>query len=134
MKKIFSYFLCVVFVLLLTECNNTDNEELVGIWKVESLSINDTNLPGGGLENWLWEFNEEGGYMINAEGGTEKGTYKKENNSLTLHPVSNAERPDLTYTISHLDSANLKLSSITDKSKMLISFVKVAAGEMGEKD
>ena len=134
MKKIFSCFLCTLFVLLLTECNNTANEELVGIWKVESLKINDTELPGGGLENWLWEFNEEGGYMINAEGGKEKGTYKRKKNELTLHPVSNAERPDLTYTISHLDSANLKLSSSTDKSKMYINFVKVNEGEIGEKD
>lgn len=134
MKKLL--FVCVVFasIFLLTNCQNEGKEKLTGIWKLDVMDINNTPISGSSLGGWLWEFNDEGGYLINVAGAVEKGTYKLSKEKLTLSSVTNKDRPDQTYTIAKLDSASLNLVSATEKNKTSLTFIKVSGGEVGEKD
>jgi len=134
MKKNVSAFLIVLSVFLLIGCHNESKDKLTGIWKLDVMDINHTPLRGSSLGNWLWEFNEEGGYLINVSGEVEKGTYKLDKDKLTLKSVTHKERPKQTFTVAKLDSANLNLVSVTDKNTSSLFFVKMRGEDVGEKD
>ena len=134
MKKAISVFSILLSLLYLTNCNHESKEKLVGIWKLDIMDINHTPLRGSSLGTWLWEFNEEGGYLVNVAGQIEKGIYKISKDKLTLQSVTHKDRPDQTYTIAKLDSANLNLVSVTDKNTSSLSFVKLKGADMEEKD
>ena len=94
MKKI-CFVLSVFFsVLLLGNCSNKSKKQLTGIWKLNMMDINNTPIQGSSLGSWLWEFNEEGGYMVNVAGAIEKGTYKIDKIKLKITWVTNKYRSD----------------------------------------
>lgn len=133
MKKIFFAAGVLLFALFLANCSSEHKEKLTGIWKLEVMDINNTPIRGSSLGNWLWEFNEEGGYLINVAGEVEKGTYKLDKETLTLSSMTNKDRPDQTYSIVKLDSVTLNLVSASEKNKTSLSFIKIK-GDAGEKD
>ncbi len=133
MKKLLFVLSVIVSVVFLTNCQSEQKEKLAGIWKLDVMDINNTPISGSSLGGWLWEFNEEGGYLINVAGAVEKGTYKIDKEELTLSSVTNKDRPAQTYTIAKLDSASMNLVSISEKNKTSLSFIKMK-GEVGETD
>ena len=132
-KNNFVVFL-VFSALLLCNCRSEETEKLVGIWKLEILDINGTALRGTSLGNWLWEFNDKGGYLINVAGAVQKGKYTLHNRQLKLDPVGSKEPPGQIYSVAKLDSSALHLVSSTDKNKTMLFFIKIGSKEIGEKD
>jgi hypothetical protein len=120
--------------LFLAACQTKSKEKLTGIWKLEVMDINNTPLRGNSLGNWMWEFNDEGGYLVNVAGAVEKGTYKVEKDRLTLKPVSPAKRPEQNYTIVKLDSVSLNLTTASEQNKTSLYFIKMKGEEVAEKD
>src|SRR5436189_70941 len=134
MKKSFVVVRVIESVMFLANCHSERKEKLAGIWKLDVMDINNTPISGSSLGSWLWEFNDEGGYLINIAGAVEKGTYKVDKEKLTLSSVTNKDRPDQIYTIVKLDSVLLNLTSATEKNKTTLSFIKVKGEEVVEKD
>ena len=134
MKKFCILFGVVLALCFLADCHHKSKEKLVGIWKLDVMDINHTQLRGSSLGNWLWEFNEEGGYLINIAGEVEKGIYKVDDKKLTLKSVTHKERPEQTYTVTKLDSANLNLVAVSEKNSTSLYFVKLKSEDVGEKD
>jgi hypothetical protein len=132
MKKLISS--AAILIFLLAGCHNKGKEKLTGIWKLEVMDINNTALRGSSLGNWLWEFNEEGGYLVNVAGAVEKGTYKIDKDKLTMKPVTPAERPEQIYSIAKLDSVSLNLVTASEKNKTSLFFMKVKGEDVVEKD
>jgi hypothetical protein len=132
MKKLISS--AAILIFLLAGCHNEGKEKLTGIWKLEVMDINNTALRGSSLGNWLWEFNDKGGYLVNVAGAVEKGTYKIDKDKLTMKPVTPAERPEQIYTIAKLDSASLNLVTASEKNNTSLFFVRVKGEEVVEKD
>jgi hypothetical protein len=132
MKKLISSAAMLIFIL--AGCHNTGKEKLTGIWKLQVMDINNTALRGSSLGNWLWEFNDKGGYLANVAGAVEKGTYKIDKDKLTMKPVTPAERPEQIYTIAKLDSASLNLVTASEKNKTSLFFVRVKGEEVAERD
>lgn len=130
--KLWAATLCCV--LLLTQCNNEQKEKLVGIWRVTEVKINGTTMDVTTFGNWLWEFNEGGGYMVNLAGVKEKGTYKISDKELAVKSVTYAEKPETVYAISKLDAQEMILiSSESAKNTTTIRFSKTS-GEVKEED
>ena len=123
-----------LLMLLLAACSDKQNQKIVGIWKLNTLEVNGVSIQGESLGNWLWEFNEEGGYLINVAGAIEKGRYTFDKNNLTLKSITSKDRPEQHYTVEKLDSTSLNLTSVTDKNTSKLNFVKIDEGELGEKD
>lgn len=134
MKKICLPTCLALSLLFLTSCQNKTREKLTGVWKLEIMDINNTPLQGSAFGRWLWEFNEEGGYLINVDGAVEKGTYLVDKDKLTLKSVTQKERPDQVFTIANLDSANMNLVSATDKNTTSLTFIKLESRDVAEKD
>lgn len=134
MKKICLTTCIALAILFFTSCQNKAKEKLTGVWKLEIMDINNTPLQGSAFGRWLWEFNEEGGYLINVDGAVEKGRYIVDKDKLTLKSVTQKERPDQVFTIAKLDSANMNLVSATDKNTTSLTFIKLESGEVAEKD
>ncbi len=124
----------VLALLFVLGCNSRKNDALTGIWKLRTMDINGVTIQGESLGNWLWEFNNEGGYMINVAGAIEKGKFDFDGKKLTLKSLTNKERPEQTYNVLQLDSTALNISSTTDKNTSKLNFIKVDDGELGEKD
>ncbi|MES2620965.1 MAG: lipocalin family protein [Bacteroidota bacterium] len=134
MKKIRLTACIALSFLLIASCENKAKEKLTGVWKLEIMDINNTPLQGSSFGRWLWEFNEEGGYLINVDGAVEKGTYKVDKDKLTLKSITQKERPDQVFTIAKLDSANMNLVSATDKNTTSLTFIKMESEDVAEKD
>ncbi|MFN8298859.1 MAG: lipocalin family protein [Chitinophagales bacterium] len=124
----------LVAVLFLSQCKNKTVEQLTGIWQVSKADVNGTSIDGSTLGNWLWEFNDEGGYLVLAAGAKEKGTYKVTGQTLTLKSVTYKDRAETVYTISSLDSVNLVLHSESNGNKSTFTFIRKGEGEVGEDD
>ena len=73
MKKSFSLITIVALAGLLVQCAHKGDKKLEGIWQLNSMSMNGTRISGTDLGIWLWEFNEEGGYLTIVAGAKEKG-------------------------------------------------------------
>ena len=130
-----SYVLAILFyVLILSSCNNKNGEKLVGIWQLQLMDVNGSKLQGNSLGNWLWEFNEEGGYLADIGGAREKGRYDFKGNTLKLQAVTSKDKPAQLYTVTNIDSVHLDLVSTEVNSKAALHFVKIQAGQVGEKD
>ena len=130
-KSIIATLIIMVFA---AACNNQKNEALTGIWKLKTMDINGVSIQGEALGNWLWEFNDEGGYMINVAGAIEKGKYNYDGQKLILKSLTSKDRPEQTYNVIQLDSVSMLLSSVTDKNTSKLNFIKIDEGELGEKD
>lgn len=133
MKKQIRIAAIAVLVLLLTQCSN-EKKHIAGVWKMTEMEINGTVLQGSSLGNWLWEFNDEGGYLFNVSGAVEKGKYELKENELSLQSVTIKERPVQKYVVTLLDSVNMQLSAVGEQNKTSLKFVKTAEGEMEERD
>jgi uncharacterized protein (TIGR03067 family) len=133
MKKLRLIVPVLLLLLVVVRCNR-GNEKLEGIWQLQKMNINGTELDATNMGNWHWEFNDEGGYMINMDGAIEKGTYKLKDKLITLKCTTNKEKPEIDYTITNLDSTQLVLSAKGAKNSSVLTFIKRAAGEMGEDD
>lgn len=123
-----------LFLLFITQCRSKEEKQLTGIWKLETMNINGTEMSGASLGEWLWEFNDEGGYLVMVAGAKEKGKFKVKEGRLSMKSVTIAERPETTYEITQLDSAALKLKAVSDKNSSSLSFIKIDEGETGEDD
>jgi hypothetical protein len=133
-KTVYLLLFSLLFLLLLTQCRNKQEKQLVGVWKMETMNINGTEMSGASLGEWLWEFNDEGGYLVMVAGAKEKGKFKVKEGRLSMKSVTIAERPETSYEIVQLDSTVLKLKAISDKNSSSLSFIKIDAGEPGEDD
>jgi hypothetical protein len=134
MKKIVAIILQGLFVLILAQCNQKNKSNLIGVWKLQQMEINGTKLQGSSLGNWMWEFNEEGGYLSDIAGAKEKGMYKLSGVNLIIKPVGAEKWPERSFTISKLDSSELRLVANGEKNKSSMWFIRVKADAVGEKD
>ncbi len=134
MKQIKLWIASICCMLMLTQCNNEQKEKLVGIWRVTEVKINGTTMDMTTFGNWLWEFNDGGGYMVNLGGVKEKGNYKINDKELVVKSVTNAEKPETVYAISKLDTQEMILTSKEDaKNTTTLRFIKTS-GEVAEED
>lgn len=133
MKKYILITAAALLVLLLTRCGN-EKRHIAGIWKLTEMEINGTVLQGSSLGNWLWEFNDEGGYLFNVSGAVEKGKYDLTGNELSLKSVTVKERPVQKYVVTLLDSVSMELTAVSEQNKTNLKFVKTAQGEGEERD
>jgi len=133
MKKLRLIIPVLVLLMVAVRCNR-GNEKLEGIWQLQKMNVNGTELDATNMGNWHWEFNDEGGYMINMDGAIEKGTYKLKNKQITFKSTSNTQKPETEYTIAGIDSVQLILTAKGAKNSSTLTFIKRAAGEMGEDD
>lgn len=124
MKKHTGWLGLILLCLFLSQCANKEHEKIVGIWQLEQMNINGTNMDGHSLGEWLWEFNEDGGYMTNVGGETEKGWYKLKDKELKIKITTVENREEQIYLVNLLDSAHLELTSSGDKNKATIRFLK----------
>lgn len=124
MKKNFGWIGVILLGLFLSQCTNKENEKIVGIWQLEQMNINGTNMDGHSLGEWLWEFNEDGGYMTNVGGETEKGWYKLKDKELKIKITTVENREEQIYLVNLLDSAHLELASTGNENKATIRFLK----------
>ena len=124
-KKIFFITIVIMSLLFFTQCESKTKRELTGIWQLQTMNINGTVLDGNSLGNWLWEFNDEGGYLTSVAGVKEKGLYKLKSEILTLQSVTSKERPGQVYVVSHLDSLQMELVSDDKKNKTTLHFLKL---------
>ncbi|MFN8323773.1 MAG: hypothetical protein U0T74_14010 [Chitinophagales bacterium] len=129
-----SIIITLVIMVFAAACNNKKNEALTGIWKLKTMDVNGVSIQGEALGNWLWEFNDEGGYMINVAGAIEKGKYNYDGKKLILKSLTSKDRPEQTYNVVQLDSVSMLLSSVTDNNTSKLNFIKIDEGELGEKD
>ena len=133
MKYILRYSALAVICLILAQCNQKA-KPIAGIWKMTEMEINGTTLQGTSLGNWLWEFNDEGGFLFNVSGAVEKGKYTLTDTELVLESVTVKGRPPQRYVVTLLDSAQLHLSSFSEQNKTSLKFVKTSEAEMEEDD
>lgn len=124
MKRFTGWVGVIWLILFLAQCQQEGDKKLVGIWQLEKMNINGTEIDGHSLGNWLWEFNEEGGYLSNVAGQTEKGWYKLKDKQLRLQITSKENRTEQIYLVGKLDTASLELSSKDEKNKATFRFIK----------
>lgn len=113
-----------VSLLFFTQCNQRGDEKLTGVWQLEQMNINGTEMDGQSLGVWLWEFNREGGFLSNVAGNTEKGWYKLANNKLTVQITSEENRAEQVYSVSKLDSASFEIITTEGKNNGTLRFVR----------
>ncbi|MBL0308590.1 MAG: hypothetical protein IPP77_02550 [Bacteroidetes bacterium] len=65
MKKYFGRSITILLVLILAQCANKEKKQIIGVWQLEQMDINGTRIDGHDMGRWLWEFNDEGGYLTN---------------------------------------------------------------------
>ncbi len=134
LRKSVYLLLAAGIIILLAQCSSKTKEQLVGIWRVDKVELNGTQMDGNTAGNWMWEFNEEGGYMIVASGMTEKGKYDLNGKTLKLKSVSNPDKEETVFSIQSIDSLHLDLASDTKDNKTLLHFIKTKGGELEEED
>ncbi len=133
MKKYTATLALVLTLLLINSCNSK-KEKLEGIWKLDVMEMNGTQLSGTSLGEWFWEFNEQGGYLVMVAGAKEKGRYQLKGDQLSMKSVTNEQKPETVYKITRLDSAVLNIESIGEKNHLQLFFIKTDKGETDEKD
>lgn len=133
MKKYTATLALALTLLLINSCNSK-KEKLEGIWKLDVMEMNGTQLSGTSLGEWFWEFNEQGGYLVMVAGAKEKGRYQLKGDQLSMKSVTNEQKPETVYKITRLDSAVLNIESIGEKNHLQLFFIKTDKGETDEKD
>lgn len=133
MKKYTATLALALTLLLINSCNSK-KEKLEGIWKLDVMEMNGTQLSGTSMGEWFWEFNEQGGYLVMVAGAKEKGRYQLKGDQLSMKSVTNEQKPETVYKITRLDSAVLNIESIGEKNHLQLFFIKTDKGETDEKD
>ena len=133
MKKSIVFF-AFISLLFLTQCKNKGDEKLAGIWQLEQMNVNGTEMDGQSLGVWLWEFNFKGGFLSNVAGNTEKGWYKLANNKLKVKITSVEDRTEQVYSVSKLDSVSLVITTTEGKNNGTMRFVRRETFSGGEED
>ena len=82
MKRISCSLIIYLLLISISSCGDKRKEQLTGIWHLQLMDINGTQLQGNSIGNWLWEFNMEGGYLTDIAGAREKGRYELKENQL----------------------------------------------------
>lgn len=127
--------ICTITLLLfITRCADKSKEKLLGVWQVTEVNMNGTSMDAGSIGNWWWEFNDEGGYMINLGGVKEKGRYKVSGEELHMQSVTIPDRPETVYHITKIDSVSMQLDGSTGSNKTILNLVRMKPGEGGEED
>lgn len=124
MKK--TLVILAAIILSITACTSKREQQLHGLWKMESMDLNGTVIRGESLGRWMYEFNDKGGYMVDVSGVKEKGKYKLEEKKLTLTSLTFEDKPATTFDVVVFDSVNLELFSKTDNNQTRIKLVKIA--------
>lgn len=129
MKKLF-FSVCILgSSLFLSQCGNPTKEKLQGIWRVEEVDLNGTVMDATSFGSWMWEFNEEGGYMVNLSGAKVKGTYTAKDKKLTLKPEAEKEQEASVYDIDTLTDKEMQLTTLSStKNKSTLRFIKTEKG------
>jgi hypothetical protein len=135
MKKLIAPVLGLLILIGLTQCRSSQEKKIVGVWQLQELVINGTTLQGSSLGNWLWEFNDAGGYLTEVAGVREKGRYTLKGDALNLKITTEKDRPDQVYKVARLDSIELDLLSIENVNKQSMRFLRRKVSEVtGDKD
>lgn len=113
----------IILLTLLYSCSN-QNEKLVGIWKMQEVSINGSSLYFEEIGMPYLEFNKKGGYMLEMSGVVEKGCYKVCDGKLTLKPKVEGKSPQ-DLIIDSLGKDMVKYHSQTDKNRMDVVLFRV---------
>lgn len=134
--KLTGVIVLLVLLVSLTQCKSKFERNLVGVWQLQELVINGASLKGNSLGNWLWEFNDAGGYLTDVAGMREKGRYALKDSVLTLKIMIPKDGPTQIYRVLKLDTAALELFSYENRNKTTLRFVKRKINEVsqGEKD
>jgi hypothetical protein len=118
-----------LFILLVfSACMHHGSKQLTGIWQLTVMNMNGTKLEGNSLGVWRWEFNDEGGYLVDVAGAREKGTYTLKDDKLTLKSITYKERPETVYKVAKLDSTQLELIAESEKNRTTLNFIKTEKG------
>ena len=134
--KLILVFTALFLVLSLTQCKSKNEKNLVGVWQLQTLVINGALLQGNSLGNWLWEFNEQGGYLTDVAGMREKGKYTLKDSILTLKILIPKDGPTQVYKVIKLDTAQLDLFYFENHNRSTLHFIKRNVGDVaaGDKD
>lgn len=111
-----------LMIVLLMGCTRS-HPELTGIWRVQSYAMNGTVIPGSNLGNPLYEFNDQGGYLIIASGVEEKGTFTLDDKLLTYH-CTTQKKPDQSFRITRMDSVYLEYEALNDSNQLIVKLIK----------
>jgi hypothetical protein len=124
-KTVYLLLFASAFLLILTQCRNKQEKQLYGIWKLDVMEVNGTEISGSSLGEWMWEFNEEGGYLVMVAGAKEKGKYSLKDGKLTMKSVTVKEKPETVYEVTRLDSAAMNLTAEGEKNTSHLHFIKI---------
>ena len=129
MKKLLPLFL----LAFLASCQVKDTR-LVGIWKIQEVSINGATMLHEDIGQPLIEFNDKGGYMLKMGNTIEKGGIKnpvekgkytiRDENFLKLEP-NNAGKPSQELFIDSVAKDIVKYHSQTPQNRMDVLLVRV---------
>ncbi len=133
MRKYTAILAVAILAMLINSCHSK-KKQLEGVWKLDVMEMNDTQLSGNSLGEWFWEFNEQGGYLVMVAGAKEKGRYQLKGDQLSMKSVTNEQKPETVYKIVKLDTAVLNIESVSEKNHLQLFFIKTDQGEVGEKD
>ena len=134
MKKITRVLVGLIIVLTITQCHSKEESKIAGVWQLSTAYINGSEIPGASMGNWLWEFNDAGGFLTDIGGMREKGIYTLKDSVLTIRLTNSKAKPNQIYTITRLDTSELDLKS-SDTAQVRFRFIKRSASEVsGEKD
>ena len=130
--RIFSTaIICTVILAGVASCNK-NKDKITGIWQLKLMDIKGANISGSSLGDWLWEFNQAGGYLTDIAGAKEKGRYQLEGGKLTLRPFDTKNRPAVVYNIAFLDSSEMDLVSSDPQTPTKFYFFKRSAADVTE--
>jgi len=136
MRKFIVPILGIIIMMGLTQCHSNSEKKIVGVWQLKELVVNGTVLQGSSLGNWLWEFNEAGGYLTDVAGMREKGTYTLKDSILSLKLVTEKSQPKQVYKVARLDSVELDLIANDANNRQSLRFIKRKVSDVvgGDKD
>jgi len=132
MRKLYVPILGLFVLLGLAQCHSKAEKDLVGVWQLQQMKVGSTTLPGSSMGNWLWEFNEAGGYLADVAGMREKGFYTLKDSSLTLQLGKDKSKPGQVYKITRLDAVELDLVSNEKQTTSELRFKKRSVGDVNQ--
>jgi len=98
-----------------TPSPDQQNNQLIRAWKMDSVTLNDQPYPGHEFDNWEFEFQKEGKYVLSDGTNSNQGQWElSSGNQLILDKGTTNE---LLFTILKLDQSNLALQTTQTSTK-----------------
>jgi hypothetical protein len=108
-------------------------KKLIGVWKIQWMEMKGLKMEHAQVGHPFVEFNEEGGFLIQVGGKSEKGKYSLHGDILKLNFIS-PPKPVQKMVISRLDEQELDYTTTDSSNVMKVKCYRVLAGQGEEKD